>query len=258
MNKSPIYDPVKRRCIVHEVLKDFLSIDQHMRALWILEDEYAQQHSLPILEFIDQIEQFAPLGEQKKPLRERLTKELYFGDEIGEDPWEEMTRYRRMSQVKLKKTRPAAKSKPAEVPAYPTIEEDEAEADYEEEIVAPAEPVSAELAVFSAMISELNTLFTTASKGHIQRFYGHMISIVRELDISPEAEASIVTWCQHSGNLEFKDIFTTDEMSELVHACYLWAVEYFGPDDADQLFARAVHIVEQMPEADEFPPTSFL
>jgi hypothetical protein len=267
--KSAIYDPVKRRCVVHQVLKDFLSMEHHMKALWVLEDNYSEQRSLPILEYIDQIEQFVHLGDKKKALRERLTKELYFSENIGEDPLNEMMRFKRVSQMQFKKTGAEAdtatetepQASPTPAPAatsapQATTPQAEPKAVPQQSQTIDTRPI--ELIIFSAFMTELNKLFTTMSKGHIQKFYSYVITMLVEFDLKPEVEANVTAWCHHNGKVEFNNIFTVDEMQQVLHACYLWAVEFFGPDDADHYFSRVVHEVEKLPQADEFPPQNLL
>ncbi len=274
MNKSPIYDPVKRRCVVYNVLKDFLPTEYYMKALWILEEDYAKQHSLPILEFIDHIEQLTPLGNKKKPLRERLTKELYFSDEIGEDPWEDMMRFKRVLQINQGARQTAQPATPpgpspaaapfpgqSHTPAAPPVappppqEPDTAGS----EAAAPVpQPLSPALVVFDHMIGELNRQYTHLSKGHIQKFYSFLINQLPELEIRPEAEAAIIAWCHHDGDCELSDVFSPDEMSQLIHVFYLWGCEALGPEQTDRIFSRAIHQAESLPEADEFPPTELM
>ncbi len=254
MNKSPIYDPAKRRCVVHSVLKDYFSNEQHMKALWILEDTYAKQHSLPILEFIDDLEKLAPLGDRKKQLRERLTKELYFSDRVGEDPWDEMMRFKRISQVVLRKTPPRQEA-PSPVAAVEYEYESE---NTQEDVPVLTDIISNELRVFSRFMQEINNRLTSTLKSHIQKFYSELIFQLPELHISPEAEASITAWCHHNGQLEFQDLFAVTEMSSIVHTAYIWCCEALGPDEADHLFAQAVHEVEHLPEAVHFHPTELL
>lgn len=265
MNKSPIYDPVKRRAVVHEVLKDFLPEDIHMKALWILEDNYAKQHSLPILEYIDQIEKLCSLGDYKKALRERLTKELYFSQEIGDDPWNEMQRYKRMSKIQVRTVAPADNhiptvSTPASTDEHspdtqlpqPTNKSDN------NGVPVLTDVTSSELVVFSHLLRELNQLFADAAGDHIKMFYGSMLSAASRLEVSPEAEANLVAWCQNNGNVIFNDIFTVEEMAKIIHTCYMWAVEYLGPDESDTLFSQAVQEVKRIPEAKAFSPTNLL
>lgn len=271
MNKSPIYDPAKRRCVVHEVLKDFLSADIQMKALWILEDKYAKQHSLPILEYIDQIEQLSALGEAKKALRERLTKELYFSEKIGEDPWNEMLRYKRMEKTHVQKIPPVTaadndipKVGPTEHETNPATTDQSRQTAPDEKSTADngvpvlSDVVSTELIVFTKLLAELNKLFTNTVKDQIKLFYSNMLAASSQINISPEAEANMVAWCQNNGNVIFNDIFTINEMTKVIHSAYMWAVEYLGPEDADAIFSQAVTEVKRSPEANEFSPTNFL
>ncbi len=264
MNKSPIYDPVKRRCVVYNVLKDFLPVEYYMKALWILEEDYAKQHSLPILEFIDNIEQLTPLGNKKKPLRERLTKELYFSDEIGDDPWEDMMRFKRVMKINetahhappaAPDTAPVHQAAPR---ATATTPPPQATPDTPVPAAQASQAVSPGLIVFGHMISELNHQYTHLSKGHIQKFYSFLINQLPELQIKPEAEAAIIAWCHHDGDCELSDVFSADEMSALIHLFYLWGCEALGPEQTDRVFSRAIHNAESLPEADEFPPNELL
>ncbi len=268
MNKSPIYDPVKRRCVVNTVLKDFLSTDYHMQALWILENDYAKQHSLPILEYIDQIEKLAAIGDKKKELRERLTKELYFSENIGSDPWDEMVQHQRIKQIKVRKVTPESTLSVTPAPIRPVPNQEQAQQtastvkidtnDVDESIPVLAELVSTELVVFSGLLKELVKQFEHSAKNHVAKLYGYVLAMASELDISPDVEANLVAWCQNKGQIVFNDVLETEEMSEIVHACYTWAAEYLGPDDADEIFVRAVHEVEKLPEAKDFHPSNFL
>jgi len=288
MSKSPpIYDPAKRRCIVHQILKNFLSTDAHMQALWVLEDEYAKQHSLPILEYIDQIEKISPLGDKKKELRENLTKELYFSDALGEDPLEEMERYKRITEIKVRKITPAPKPvmpvsnvASSDEATDPDLNQDhqqdehlthriqiasddvnqltDSQTEIDKDIPVLAELVSTELVIFTGLLSELNKQFTKNAKDHVQKFYGSVLSMATELDLSPDVETNLVAWCQNKGQIIFNDILATEEMTEIIHACYLWAIEYFGPEDADAIFVKAIHIVERLPEATDFSPSQLM
>ncbi len=252
MNNNAIYDPIKRRCVVHEVLKDFLPTDEHMQALWILEKEYAKSHSLNILEYVDQVERIAPLGERKKQLRERLTKELYFSEDAGEDPWEAMVRYKRIAEIQYIKRQPVKKP-PVEPKINPAI-------DITETIDVPTltEMVPIEILIFSEMMKKLNHLYSTASKGYIQKFYSFLINEMASMELSPEGEAALTAWCHQDGELDFIDPISEQEMSNILHIGYLWGCEFLGPEHTDKIYARCVHEVEQLPEADEFPPSQLL
>jgi len=251
MNNNAIYDPIKRRCVVHEVLKDFLPIDEHMQALWILEKEYSKHNSLPILEYIDLVEKISPLGDRKKLLRERLTKELYFSEETGDDPWEEMVRYKRIAELQYVRSQP--KPEPVEPKLNPAI-------DYSENIDVPTltEMVPIEIIIFSEMMKNLNHYYDSSSKGYIQKFYSFLIHEMSSMELSPEGEAALTAWCHQNGNLDFVDSITTQEMSNILHMCYLWGCEFLGPDETDKIYARCVHMVEQLPEAEEFSPSNLL
>ena len=256
MNKSPIYDPAKRRCVVHSVLKDYFNNEQHMKALWILEDTYSKQHSLPILEFIDDLEKLVPLGDRKKQLRERLTKELYFSERVGEDPWDEMMRFKRISQVVLRKTPP--RQEPPDPVAAVEYEYESESLNTRDDVPVLTDIISNELRIFSRLMREINSRLTKLLQSRIQKFYSELIFQLPTLSITPEAEASITAWCHHNGQLEFQDLFSVPEMSSIVHTAYVWCCEALGPDDTDQMFAQAVHEVERLPEALHFHPTELL
>ncbi len=252
MNNHAIGDPIKRRCVVHGVLKDFLPTDEHMQVLWVLEKEYSKHITLPILEFVDQIEHISPLGERKKQLRDRLTKELYFSKDPGEDPWEAMVRYKRIAELQYIKQQP---SEPLseEPKVNPAI-------DLTETIDVPTltDRVPVELVVFSEMMKNLNRHYDIASKGYIQKYYGFLINEMSEVALSPEGEAALTAWCHHNGELDFIDLISEEDMSNILHISYLWGCEFLGPEHTDKIYARCVHEVEQLPEAEHFPPSQLL
>lgn len=267
MNKSPIYDPVKRRCVIFEVLKDFVSLENCMKALWILENDYAKQHSLPILEFIDHVEKISALGENKKPLRERLTKELYFSSEIGKDPWEDMMRYKRVAQLSNPPNDPnptvhkiSTPEKPQKAVntstdfTAPVADIDDENAD----VPTLTEMVPPEIIVFNNFMKEINHYYTVSSKGYIQKFYSFLINHLPDLRITPEVEAAIIAWCHKDGHVAFANVFTTVEMSKVLHTCYVWGCDALGPDPTDKIFSRAIHETEKLAEADDFPPSSLM
>ena len=89
-------DLSKRRAVVYQVLKEMMPEQLCMQALWILEDKYATLTVIPILEYVDFIDQdVLDLGTNKLYLNHELTKTLYGRGTVDyADPLEKMRTFK--------------------------------------------------------------------------------------------------------------------------------------------------------------------
>ena len=89
-------DLSQRRAVVYQVLKKVIPHEECMQAMWILENNYTNLTVVPILEYVDCIEQeVSSFGEEKMNISRELTKLLYSPDtDEHNDPWQEMQRFR--------------------------------------------------------------------------------------------------------------------------------------------------------------------
>jgi len=88
-------DSSQRRAVVFQVLKEIISHEECMQAMWILENSYNKLAVVPILEYVDCIElHVSNLGVKKLYLSRELIKILYSPvSDVYDDPWEDMQKY---------------------------------------------------------------------------------------------------------------------------------------------------------------------
>ena len=71
-------DKIQRRAVAYKILQKTLTRSDCMKALWILENKYADLEVIPILEYVDCIEnEVLILGDNKLLISRELTKLLY-------------------------------------------------------------------------------------------------------------------------------------------------------------------------------------
>lgn len=241
MNLSNLTDASKRRSVIYAVLKQYFTREQCIKALWVLENNFAVSETFSVLAYIDEITDVIEVGNHRSNLSMMLTKELYSSAEPAYgDPLKLM-----QASVRQAST-PSVQSKSPK--AKPDISSTVPDTRFD---------VTDEMVVFSFMLNELILGVQKIEYGYERKMCDHLSGKIKPMGLTSENATTLQAWTNIAGTKNIGTIKSKVSMIKIVHEIYLWACDYLGPIPADKLFAKVVKRTEELPQAARYSPRNF-
>ena len=240
MNLKNLTDASKRRSVVYSALKQYFNIEQCMKALWVLENNFPVSETFSVLAYIDEISDVVDVGKLRSNLSMTLTKELYSSAE---------PKYGDPIKVMQASVGQAARNKP------PTPSK--TNSNNSATVPDTRFDVTNEMVVFSFMLNELILGVQKIGYGNERKMCDHLSSNIRSMGLTSENSSTLLEWANNAGIRDIGAIKSKVSMTKIIHEIYLWACDYLGPIPADKLFAKVVKRAEELPQAAGYSPRNF-
>jgi hypothetical protein len=235
----------RRRRIVYHSVSPFSNGDVVAAALRLLDEEFADSPLFSGNQFLMKLTQSgADIGPSKTRIFGKMMElSKLVAEAIGPDPV-------MGGGAAPAASTPRPQATPTATPAAPA-------ATSPVKSLASASGLSGMEGVFNTLLNHLALQVERHGDEVIGRMTTYLKTQGRELGLGAMTQLQFRTWCDAPTSKVLVDC-SKDEMSSIVHGCYVWLCEEFGPVIADRMMKQSVVTAEAHADAATHPPRELL